>query len=77
MNDGGLEVAREEIELMTGEHLPFAPRWIKGDTLAERYDSGSIKRSTLVLTVKSKKAADVILAKGLSFGGRRHEVERF
>jgi hypothetical protein len=77
MNEGGLEVAREEIELMTGEHLPFAPRWIKGDTLAERYESGSIKRSTLVLTVKSKKAADVILAKGLSFGGRRHEVERF
>jgi hypothetical protein len=77
MNEGGLEIAREEIELMTGEHLPFAPRWIKGDTLAGRYESGSIKRSTLVLTVKSKKAADVILAKGLSFGGRRHEVERF
>jgi hypothetical protein len=75
--EDGLEVAREEIELMTGEHLPYAPRWIKGDTLAERYDSGSIKRSTLVLTVKSKKAADVILAKGLSFGGRRHEVEGF
>jgi len=77
MNEGGLEVAREEIELMTGEHLPFAPRWIKGDTLAERYESGSIKRSTLVLTVKSKRAANAILAKGLIFGGRRHEVERF
>ena len=77
MGEGGMEVAREEIELMTGERLPYAPRWIKGDTLAERFDSGSIKRSTLVLTVKSKKAADVILAKGLSFGGRRHEVERF
>jgi hypothetical protein len=62
---------------MTGEQLPFAPRWIKGDTLAERFNSGSIKRSTLVLTVKSKKAADVIMAKGLTFGGRRHEVERF
>lgn len=77
MSEDGLEVAREEIELMIGEHLPFAPRWIKGNTLAERYDSGSIKRSTLVLTVKSKRAADVILAKGLFFGGRRHEVERF
>ena len=77
MSEGGLDVAREEIELMTGEQLPFAPRWIKGDTLAERFNSGSIKRSTLVLTMKSKKAADVIMAKGLSFGGRRHEVERF
>jgi len=77
MSEGGLDVAREEIELMTGEQLPFAPRWIKGDTLAERFNSGSIKRSTLVLTVKSKKTADVILAKGLTFGGRRHEVERF
>jgi hypothetical protein len=77
MSESGLDVAREEIELMTGEQLPFAPRWIKGDTLAERFNSGSIKRSTLVLTVKSKKAADVILAKGLTFGGRRHEVERF
>lgn len=77
MSEDGLGIAREEIELMTGEQLPYAPRWIKSDTLAERYDSGSIKRSTLVLTVKSKKAADVILAKGLSFGGRRHEVERF
>lgn len=56
MSGGGLDVAREEIELMTGEQLPFAPRWIKGDTLAERFSSGSIKRSTLVLTVKSKKA---------------------
>lgn len=77
MTQGGLDVAREEIELMTGEQLPYAPRWIKGDTLAERFVGGSIKRSTLVLTVKSKKAADVFLAKGLSFGGRRHEVERF
>ncbi|KAI7712086.1 hypothetical protein KC353_g8529 [Hortaea werneckii] len=41
MGEGGMEVAREEIELMTGERLPYAPRWIKGDTLAERFDSGS------------------------------------
>jgi hypothetical protein len=27
--------------------------------------------------VKSKQAADTIIAKGLSFGGRRHETERF
>jgi hypothetical protein len=77
MSEGGLEVAREEIELMTGKQLPYAPRWIKGETLGERFDSGTIKRSTLVLTVKSKQAADAILAKGLSFGGRRHEAERF
>lgn len=77
MTEGGLDVAREEIELMTGEQLPYAPRWIKGDALAERFDSGSIKRSTLVLTVKSKKSADVFMAKGLTFGGKRHEVERF
>jgi hypothetical protein len=75
--EGGLKLAREEIELMTGEQLPYPPRWLKGDSLGERFDSGSIKRSTLVLTVKSKQAADVILARGLSFGGRRHEVERF
>lgn len=31
----------------------------------------------MVLTVKSKKTADAIMAKGLTFGGRRHEVERF
>lgn len=65
------------VELMTGEQLPYAPRWIKGDTLAERFDSGSIKRSTMVLTVKRKKAADVMVAKALTFGGKRHEVERF
>lgn len=77
MTEGGLELARREIELMTGEQLPYAPRWIKGDTLGERYENGTIKRSTLVLTVKSKQAADIIMAKGLSFGGRRHEAERF
>jgi hypothetical protein len=77
MVEGGLDLAREEIELMTGEQLPYAPRWIKGETLGERYQNGSIKRSTLVLTVKSKQAADTIIAKGLSFGGRRHEAERF
>lgn len=57
LGEGGLDTAREEIEVMTGEQLPYAPRWIKGDTLGERFDNGSIKRSTLVLTVKSKKAA--------------------
>jgi hypothetical protein len=77
MVEGGLDLAREEIELMTGEQLPYAPRWIKGQTLGERYQNGSIKRSTLVLTVKSKQAADTIVSKGLSFGGRRHEAERF
>lgn len=75
--ESGLELAREEIEVMTGSQLPYAPRWIKGDTLAVRFDSGAIKRSTLVLTLKTKHAADTILAKGLSFGGRRHEAERF
>ena len=77
MTEGGLDLARKEIELMTGEQLPYAPRWIKGDTLGQRYESGTIKRSTLVLTVKNKQAADTIMAKGLSFGGRRHEAERF
>jgi hypothetical protein len=76
MAEGGLELARREIELMTGEQLPYAPRWIKEDTLRERYEQGTIKRSTLVLTVKSTQAADTIIAKGLSFGGRRHETER-
>ena len=77
LGEGGLDTAREEIEVMKGEQLPYAPRWIEGDTLGERFDNGSIKRSTLVLTVKSKKAADTIMAKGLFFGGRRHEAERF
>ncbi|KAI7221198.1 hypothetical protein KC343_g620 [Hortaea werneckii] len=55
MAEGGLELERKEIELMAGEQLRYAPRWIKGDTLDERYESGEIKRSTLVLTVKNKK----------------------
>jgi hypothetical protein len=29
MAEGGLELARREIELMAGEQLPYAPRWIK------------------------------------------------
>jgi hypothetical protein len=59
--EDGLELARKEIELMTGEQLPYVPRWIKGDTLGERYENGTIKRSTLVLTVKSKQAAGTII----------------
>jgi hypothetical protein len=77
MTEGGLELARREIELMIGEQLPYTLRWIKGDTLGERYKNGTIKRSTLVLTVKSKQAADTIIAKGLSFSGRRYETGRF
>jgi hypothetical protein len=77
MNEGRLEVAREEIELMTGEQLLYVLRWIKGETLSKRFDSRTIKRSTLVLTVKSKQAVDAILAKGLSFSGRRYKAERF
>jgi hypothetical protein len=74
---GGLDLAREEIELMTGERLPYAPRWIRNDGLQERFHNVSITRSSLVVTVKSKVAADTIMAKGLSFGGRRHEAEKF
>jgi hypothetical protein len=40
MSEGGLEVAREEIELMTGEHLHFTPHWIKGDTFANMIRRG-------------------------------------
>lgn len=77
LGEGGLELAQEEIELTTGISLAYKPHWIKNDTLVERYDSGAIRHSTLVVTVKSKQVADTMLAKGVSFGGRRHEVERF
>ncbi|KAI7066734.1 hypothetical protein KC331_g1892 [Hortaea werneckii] len=77
LGDGGLDLAKEEIELMTGESLPYAPRWIRAEGLEERYHSEEVTRSTLVVTVKSKNAADTIMAKGLSFGGRRHEAEKF
>jgi hypothetical protein len=73
--EGDLELAREEIELVTGERLPYAPRWIGSGGLEERFHSASITRSSLVVTVKSKTAADTSLAKGLSFRGRRHEAE--
>jgi len=45
--------------------------------MGERSNSRTIKQSILVLTVKSKHATDPILAKGLSFSGRRHEAEKF
>lgn len=77
LGEGGLELAKQEIELMTGEALPYAPRWIRSQTLEERFHSGTVARSTLVVTVRSKNAADTIMAKGLSFGGRRHEAEKF
>jgi hypothetical protein len=35
--EGGLDLAREEIESMTGERLPYAPRWIRNDGLEERF----------------------------------------
>jgi len=75
--EGGLDLARKEIEFMTGERLPCAPRGIRSDGLEERYHSESITRSSPVVTVKSKAVADSIMAKGLSFGGRRHEADRF
>jgi hypothetical protein len=28
MTESGLDLAREEIEVMTGSQLPYAPRWI-------------------------------------------------
>jgi len=62
---------------MTGKQLLYALQWIKGETLGGRYQNGLIKRSTLVLTMKTKQVADTIMAKGLSFGGRRHKAERF
>jgi hypothetical protein len=43
MAEGRLELARREIELMTGEKLPYAPRWIKVDTLGERFESRTIE----------------------------------
>jgi hypothetical protein len=40
MSEGGLRGAREEIVLVTSEYLPFAPLWIKGDSLANTIRSG-------------------------------------
>lgn len=77
LSEGGLETAREEIESTTGELLPYAPRWIRSETLEERFHSGTVNHSTMVVTVKSKQAADAIMANGLQFGGRRHEAEKF
>lgn len=62
---------------MTGDRLPYAPRWITSDGLEERFHSEFITRSSLVVTAKSKAAADNIMAKGLSFRGRPHEGERY
>lgn len=45
--------------------------------LGERFENGAIKRSKLLLTVKSKQVADAIFARGLSFGSRCHEAARF
>jgi hypothetical protein len=52
--EGGMDLAREEIESMTGESLPHAPRWIRSDGLEEKFHSASVTRSSLVVTVKSK-----------------------
>jgi hypothetical protein len=61
---------------MTGERLLYALRWIRNNGLEERFHNVSITRSSLVVTVESKVAADSIMTKGLSFGDRRHEAEK-
>jgi hypothetical protein len=60
MTESGLDLTREEIEVMTGSRLRYAPRWITSDTLVGLSDSGTRKRMALVLTVKTKHAAHAI-----------------
>jgi hypothetical protein len=62
---------------MAGTTLPYVPRWLNTGTLLEKFDSRTIKYLTIVVTVRSKQAANTMITKGLLFSGGRHEVEKF
>ena len=61
---------------MTGEQFPFALGWIKRSMVAERFNNDTTKRSTLALAVKTKRVAEMIMAKRLAFSDRHYDVER-
>jgi len=60
--------------------LAFVCSYYPGVKVVDKSDRSSspiVHHIPAVKTVKSKRAAGAMLAKGLSFGGRPHEVERF
>ena len=71
---GGLELAKEEIEIQNQIQLPYLPRWLKPkDTLLD----GSVQKSTLVVTIRDRQLANKLAQAGLYFGGVRHRVEKY
>src|SRR5271154_146646 len=77
-NPQGLQLAKEEIEATQGLSIPLLPQWLaRKETILERYNSGKIKCSTIIVTVRNKLEADRLMAKGLYFGGYNHTVDRY
>jgi hypothetical protein len=71
---GGLELAKEEIEVQSQIQLPYTPRWLKPISTLEE---GNTQRSTLVVTIRDKQLANKLIQTGLYFGGTRHIVEKY
>jgi hypothetical protein len=52
IDDEGLNIAREEVELITGMALLYVLRWTNSETLTKRCASSTIKHLTLVVVSK-------------------------
>ena len=58
--------------------MPLSPQWlVNKEAIREKYDSGKIKCSTIIITVRNKLKADKLMIKGLYFGGYNHTVDRY
>ncbi|KHN93671.1 Endonuclease/exonuclease/phosphatase [Metarhizium album ARSEF 1941] len=75
--EGGLKLAREEIELMTGEQLPYPPRWLKGDSLGVSVLQHNCNRTAVSTTA----ALEAALERGVEVAclqephvGKRHTI---
>ena len=58
--------------------MPLTPQWLANkEVIKERYNNREINFSTIIITVRNKLDADMLIAKGLYFGGYNHTVDRY
>jgi hypothetical protein len=70
----GLELAREEIELVNSVKLKRDPTWLKSPKALR---AGNQRFSTIVVTVGSREEARGLLKAGLEFGGHHYKTEAY
>ena len=78
LREGKIEVFSRKIESSTGIQLKTVPRWLISESwLEKQLESGTGKKSAIVITVGTSKKTSKLCSRGFRFGGALKLVEKY